>query len=304
MKWVAGTPQDTDDVAGMFSVPSDDHAEGLPPDLAGLRDWSLAIRYHDFKGQVKSQRLRQELRGEVVAAVLMRAREVLGPLARPARVKQEPFSRARPESVTDLDLDATLDEAASLRELDPWVETRTPEPQPLVICIDTSLSMTGEKLALAAVALGVVALQFPDEPFVLIAFESEPAVLKRLDEVLSLEELLARFMDVPAQGYTDLEAALKEAATASRQVGEASGRRPVCVLVSDGKYTAGRDPGYLGSAFSHLEVIKMGEDDGGRELCAELARRGRGRVRGVGDLAELPRVMYEVIKNLRIPVGR
>jgi hypothetical protein len=70
------------------------------------------------------------------------------------------------------------------------------------------------------------------------------------------------------------------------------------VLLSDGKYTAGRDPAYLAPRFSHLVVLKMGRERASLDLCRELAQRGSGALREVGEVEELPAVMYGVVKDL------
>src|SRR5262249_54073557 len=141
---------------------------------------------------------------------------------------------------------------------DLWMNYRVHRKQPLVITVDTSLSMTGEKLALTAVALAVVLLQFPDDPVGIVAFENEAQVLKRPTEQITLQQLVERFLDVPAQGYTHLEDGMKAALKLVRSVDLGSqGRPPSAVLLTDGKYTAGRDPAYLAPKFPHLVVMKM-----------------------------------------------
>jgi Mg-chelatase subunit ChlD len=159
--------------------------------------------------------------------------------------------------------------------------------------------MTGEKLALTAVALAVVLLQFPDDPIGIVAFENEAKVLKQPEERISISELVERFLDVPAQGYTHLEHGMRAALQLSRSANATSrSRRTSTVLLSDGKYTAGRDPAYLAPKFSHLVVLKMGRERASLELCRELANRGHGLLREVADLENLPEVMYGVVKDL------
>jgi Mg-chelatase subunit ChlD len=185
------------------------------------------------------------------------------------------------------------------RAEDLWMEFQTVRDQAVVLSVDTSLSMTGEKLALTAVALAVVLLQFPDDPVGIVAFENDARVLKSPEEKITIEELLARFLDVPAQGYTHLEAGMKSALTLLRHVGEGRSRRPPsCVLLTDGKYTAGKDPAYLAPRFPHLVVLKMGDERSSHGLCEELAKKGRGALREVGDLEGLPEAMYGVVKDL------
>jgi hypothetical protein len=69
-------------------------------------------------------------------------------------------------------------------------------------------------------------------------------------------------------------------------------------MLTDGKYTAGRDPAYLAPRFPHLVVVKMGRERASLELCRELAKKGRGALREVGELEALPSVMYGVVKDL------
>ena len=76
------------------------------------------------------------------------------------------------------------------------------------------------------------------------------------------------------------------------------GRPASTVLLTDGKYTAGKDPAYLASRFPHLVVLKMGGERASLELCREMARKGRGALREVAELDALPVVMYGVVKDL------
>ncbi len=200
----------------------------------------------------------------------------------------------------DLDLDETIENSPHpLTDPDIWMSYSVHRRYPLLLTVDTSLSMTGEKLALTAVALAVVLLQFPEDPIGMIAFENEAKILKRPDEVISVFQLLERFLDVPAQGYTHLEdgmrATLKLMTTL---IASGIGRPPSVVLLTDGKYTAGRDPSYLASRFPHLVLLKMGRERASYELCRDMAKRGRGVVREVEELEALPSVMYGVVKDL------
>jgi Mg-chelatase subunit ChlD len=171
--------------------------------------------------------------------------------------------------------------------------------QPLVLCLDTSLSMQGEKLALMGVAVGVVLLQFPEDPVGVIGFDDAGRVLKRPDEAVGVVELVERLLDVPGLPYTNLEAGLACALEMAQGAARGSRGRPVStVLVTDGKYTAGSDPAHLASRFAHLAVLKVGTDRAGLPLCRELAARGQGAVREAGDLAALPLVMYGAIQEL------
>lgn len=240
-----------------------------------------------------------------VAKILLEARKSLRSAAHPMRVRALPFleHEGDPNSGSEVALDETLEaalargaRAPNLTDLQIHVsETR---PQPVCISIDTSLSMTGEKLALTAVALGVVCLQFPREKMAVLSFEHEARILKRPDEICGAREVLRRFLLSPTQGYTDLEEGLRVTLDC---IPSFSGRaeRPVAtLLLTDGKYTAGKDPTYLASRFPSLHVLKMGRDSSSEALCRDLARFGRGRLYGVAELRALPASMVAASRDL------
>jgi Mg-chelatase subunit ChlD len=188
---------------------------------------------------------------------------------------------------------------APLTSADIWVDFDVHRLHPVILCVDTSLSMTGEKLALTGVALAVVLLEFRDDPVGVVAFENEAFVLKEPGERISPEGMIERFLEVPARGYTHLEDGLGRALRMSGRIrSQDQGRPAATVLLSDGRFTAGRDPRYLAGRFPHLSVIKMGSERSGAELCRDLARPGRGSLREVADLQALPGVMYDVVKGL------
>ncbi|MEK6580167.1 MAG: vWA domain-containing protein, partial [Bdellovibrionota bacterium] len=247
----------------------------------------MATRYHEFKSRGVYKAISKQLRRLSSEAIIERAQEVLGSVVHPVEAHTLPWTElpSNAEHV-DFDFDETLDQSPlamsaavggargnyPLGASDLWMSYTTHRRQPIVLSVDTSLSMTGEKLALTAVALAVVLLQFPDDPIGIVAFENEAKILKRPDEKISLQQLVERFLDVPAHGYTHLEEGMKAALNLVRVAqGGGKGRPPSAVLLTDGKYTAGKDPAYLAPRFPHLVVLKMGREKASLELCRELA---------------------------------
>lgn len=275
-------------------------------------DWDAAVRYHEFREKWKGKRVFEEIQNQAVQGIYRKAKSVLGAVIHPRTKNITPWNMN--VQVGDLALEETLEErpefaSTQLRKQaqteDILIEHDLPIHQPVVLCVDTSLSMTGEKLALTAVALAVVILQFPDAPLGVVAFENEAFTLKRPEEKVSPQEFIRRFLKVPAEGYTHLEKGLRAAFEMSQSMQKKSfsttgitRRKIATILVSDGKYTAGRDPSYLAAAFDSLSVLKMGDESASKGLCQELARRGKGLVSEVGHLESLPTAMYGLIKNL------
>ena len=284
------------------------HEEDVSIDLASASSWDVATRYHEFKSKPSLKKLARHLRRLSASAILERAQAVMGSMVHPMDLHSRPWSElpADAEQI-DFDVEETLENApqilsgsaADITEQDIWMSYSTPRRQSIVLSVDTSLSMTGEKLALTAVALAVVLLEFPNDPIGIVAFENEAKILKRPDEKVTVQQLVERFLDVPAQGYTHLEDGMRVALELVRNTqAHGKGRPPSAVLLTDGKYTAGRDPAYLAAKFPHLIVLKMGKERASLGLCRELAQKGKGSLREVGELEVLPTIMYGLIKDL------
>jgi Mg-chelatase subunit ChlD len=283
-------------------------------DLSSSSAWDIATRYHEFKARASVKPVVRQLRRISAQAILDRAMNILGAVVHPMEQRSSPWGELPAEAQqVDIDIEETLDQSPyaiasatgvwpveyPMTEQDLWMSYAVPRRQAVVLAVDTSLSMTGEKLALTAVALAVVLLQFPEDPIGIVAFENQAQILKRPEERITLTELVERFLDVPAQGYTHLEDGMRAALKMVRGIPMAGQGRPAStVLLSDGKYTAGKDPGYLAPRFPHLVVLKMGRERASMELCRELARKGQGSLKEVAELDSLPTVMYSIVKDL------
>lgn len=292
--------------------------EDFAKELENTSSWDIATHYHELIRKLRSRHvtrsLAQQLREMSAQAILAKAKEVLGSAVRPVAHHVSSWSDIPPKAEqVELDLDETLENSPvglsailegtenpdPLTAQDIWMTYTLHRVQPIILTVDTSLSMTGEKLALTAVALSVVLLEFPEDPIGIIAFENEAKILKRPDESITVQALIERFLDVPAQGYTHLEDGMRAALNLVGRAAQVSrGRPPSTVLLTDGKYTAGRDPTYLASKFTHLVVLKMGSDRASLGICQDLAKGGRGTLKEVGELEALPSVMYSVVKDI------
>lgn len=284
------------------------------PLASQLSDWDIAVRYHDFKRDKyikKDPKLRDALRSHSVHTIISRAKSIIQTLARKDPESLRPaLNWNEVLQFESVDLDATLEESPlisvasiPLEVSDYWIRAPEKKPRPILIVTDTSLSMNGEKLALTAVALAVVFLQFPDDPIGMIAFENEARILKQPDERITLEVLIERFLDVPAQGYTHLERGLKSALQMTFRMDALRLSKPArTLLLTDGKYTAGRDPSYLAKHFRFLDILRLGQERSAKPFCEDLARAGHGMAFHIPDIELLPFTMYETVKRIMMSV--
>ena len=188
----------------------------------------------------------------------------------------------------DLDLDQTLDRWSG--EWPPAAEdlvTRSWQAHRRAICllIDSSGSMSGTAVAIAAVAAASVVLTAgPRLAPAIIAFSSGVTVLQAQGAARPPGDLVGDLVALRGHGMTDLAAALRAAAT---QLARAPAGERVAVLLSDCLRTAGGDPGQALAGISRLHVLCPRPTTESLLAAAALARRGGGLSQPAGTLAEV-----------------
>ena len=188
----------------------------------------------------------------------------------------------------DLDLDRTLDRLSGTWPPPPdALVTRSWHARRRALCllIDTSGSMTGLAVAIAAVAAASVVLAADGRlgPAV-IAFGGGATVLQGLDARRDPEDLVGELVGLRGHGMTDLAGALRAAAG---QLARAAADERVIVLLSDCLRTAGGDPAAALTGIDRLHVLCPLPTPESERAAAALARRGGGISAPVGSLAQV-----------------
>jgi Mg-chelatase subunit ChlD len=245
---------------------SDEPAELIP--LADLREQSPVDR-------VARQRARYIARRLSVARPPQdrRARRGVGDLT------SLPWSGGSDE----LDLERTLEAMAGKavpEDSDVIVRERRRRRRSVVLVVDVSGSMRGERIRTAAATVGALAGELARDRLAVVAFWSDAAVLVRLGESIEPLSVLDLLLRVPTQGLTNVSFALE---VAGRQLAGVPPRDGRVLLLSDCVHNAGPDPRLVAARLPRLDVLldTSGEDD--VELGRDLARAGRGRVKLVRD---------------------
>jgi magnesium chelatase subunit D len=205
---------------------------------------------------------------------------------RPARGTRrlEPGRRAD----GDLDLDRTLARLPGAwppRPEDLVTTTWRARQRALCLLIDTSGSMSGHGVAIAAVAAAGVVLAADDglEPAVL-AFGREVTVLQAHAAARPAKELVGALIGLRGHGLTDLAGGLRAAA---RQLAGADAGERVTILLSDCLPTTGGDPAAALAGIGRLHVLCPRPTAQAAAAGAALARRGGGLCQPVTRLAEV-----------------
>jgi len=260
-----------------------------------LDGWTIAENLSATSCEIPDAGLRELARRLATRAVLRRAHELVGPIQPARRVVREPLGEP---FRGELDDEETLENILGKEFPDPddWITARREEQRTdIVLMMDTSLSMSGKSLALAAVAAAVLAFSIRSEDLSVVAFESTAKALTHLGERDASARVVEEILSQPARGFTNIEDAL---AVGRRELARGGNPRKAGLLITDGVFTAGGDPTAEAALFPQLFVLLTEDYVMDEDLCARLARLGRGSLVRVRGYADLPRTMLDVATRL------
>ena len=246
---------------------------------------------------------------------LRRAREIAARLAVPrprrdrtAQYLQRPGGRGEVASVPyrggsdDIDLDRTLEQLTEHpvpEDEDIVVRERVTTTRSVVLLVDLSGSMRGERARTAAAAVGALAAELARDNLAVIAFWSDAAVLSHLGQHVPPERLLESMLRIPARGLTNVAFPLQ---VARRELGRIPARTVLArtgrvLLLSDCVHNAGPDPRPFAARLPRLDILldTTGEQD--PELARDLARLGRGQLRPVRTYRDVAPALSEFFAN-------
>jgi magnesium chelatase subunit D len=188
----------------------------------------------------------------------------------------------------DLDLDRTLDRLSGAWPPPPdALVTRSWRAHQRAVCllIDTSGSMTGLGVAIAAVAAASVVLAADGRlaPGV-IAFGGGVTVLQGPDSRRDAEELVGDLIGLRGHGVTDLAGALR---AAGRQLAGAAADERVTILLSDCLRTVGGDPAAALAGIDRLHVLCPLPTAESEQAATALARSGGGISQPIRRLSQV-----------------
>ncbi len=212
-----------------------------------------------------------------IAARLSLPRPPLRPAARrgAGRLASLPFR----DGADDIDLDRTL---AVLTE-NPWprsedvvVRDRFRDDRTVILAVDVSGSMRGERIRTAAAAVGALTGELGAGSVGVLAFWSDAAWIAPIRTVLDAGAIVDRLLAVPARGLTNVGFPLELARRALQR--SAAGRPARTILLSDCMHNAGDDPRAIAAGHPRLDVLLDVSGEHDAALGRDLARAGRGRL--------------------------
>jgi Mg-chelatase subunit ChlD len=162
----------------------------------------------------------------------------------------------------ELDLERTLEAVAGIAHpeaTDLVVRERVRQRRSVVLVVDVSGSMKGERVRTAAATVGALAGELARDWLAVVAFWSDAAVLVRMREQVRPLAVLDLLLRVPTQGLTNVSFALETAARAAGRGPAARGAGAPAVRLRAQRRTrppagrgppaaAGRPAGHLGES--------------------------------------------------------
>ena len=196
----------------------------------------------------------------------------------------------------DIDLDQTLQVLAEKPvpdDEDIIVRERVRARRSVVLAVDISGSMKGERVRTAAATVGALAAELAQDSLAVIAFWSDAAVLQKLGDPVRPMELLDELLRLPAKGLTNVAFPLQLAAAQLAGVPERNAR---VILLSDCVHNAGPDPRPFAGRLPRLDVLLDTSGEKDVELGRELARIGRGGFHSIRTFHDVAPALGELFR--------
>ena len=207
------------------------------------------------------------------------------------RLQSSPADRAD----GDLDIEASFDALVEARAgrygvaaEDLRVRHWTKPTMAITLLVDRSGSMSGDRLAIAAVAAAACAWRAPAD-WSVIAFSDRQLALKSQDDSRPTSAVVNDLLRIRGRGTTDLDAALRAAA---RQLERSRAKRRVTILLSDCRSTAGVDAAKAAMRLDELCVIAPFDD---AEDAGEFSRGVGARFASIRVALDIPAALASVL---------
>jgi Mg-chelatase subunit ChlD len=229
-----------------------------------------------------------------ITAIIHRTLQLLGPTRKRMESVREPYA---PGQIGEIEIEMTVDEILGKTEIDSSdliIESDVPRTTACVMILDTSMSMSGDKLGIATASLGVLAFKLKSIQYGIVTFDNSAKLMKRLVQRVPVAQLVGDLLDVTAGGYTNIEDGLSAGLV---ELSNSKAKDKIGVIMTDGNYTAGRDPGEIAAKYPKLFVIMMKSHDSKPDLCARMASSGKGKLIVADSFEQVPSILRNLLSD-------
>lgn len=257
-------------------------------------DWRVSKLYYLVRRDIK-ETLRPVFRRLACHAVLHSALRITGRGLRGELRKPVNYRPGLAEFDFEATLECFLEGSGNFLRYDDIVGIERREKRKAgVLILDSSGSMFGEKITVAALTSAVVAHSMRYDDYAIIVFSDKPRVIRGARTKSNTDELIDLILDLAPAGFTNISDALEEGLMELQKL---SGRDKWGVIITDGEYNLGPNPVGVASKFPRLHVIEIpGAGPRGNKICQEMAKAGGGHWVRVHSFEEIPRVLMQITK--------
>lgn len=174
------------------------------------------------------------------------------------------------------------------------VRERIRQRRAVVLAVDVSGSMRGERVRSAAAAVGALVGELARDELAVIAFWSDAAILAPMGRAVSSRDVLDLLVRIPARGLTNVEHPLR---LARDELAAARGAEGRVLLLSDCVHNAGPDPRTVAGSLPRLDVLLDVSGEKDLALGRDLARLGHGRCETVRTYRDIPGALSRILHD-------
>jgi len=196
-------------------------------------------------------------------------------------VGNQPYSWTSDDIDLDNTIEAIIDQCAISSEVIRVFE-RERAMKAYALIIDRSASMSGLKIALAALLSAMLIYSSANPSLVITAFNTKVNFIKHFNEILPPNIVVDKILDLKAYGYTDIALALR---TTYKELMKSGLSEYIGILITDGEWTAGENPLKYASLFDRLHVVCVPSKWAG--FAKAIARKGHGEFFFIRNLSDL-----------------
>lgn len=196
----------------------------------------------------------------------------------------------------DFDLDGTIETVIEnpIRKFEALrVFNRARADHSALLIIDSSYSMSGKKVVLAAALAATVSHIFEAQNIAVIHFGTKGHVLKRFDIDISPETLVEQIFSLTPKGLTNIYLGLK---VAIEELGERKHGKYTAFLMSDCDVNAGKVPSVIAWRLPGLKIITM-PPEVNDFVAGIIAKETRGEIFPATTPRDIPLILRQIFSR-------
>lgn len=241
--------------------------------------------------------LQEEVRTQIVSwatqlVIQTTSEQIKSQRKRPVYVSEKP----KDDRYLDLDLDSTIENLI----VDPSDKTeavrvfnRAHSGHSVLLIIDSSYSMSGKKLVMAAAAASTISHLFSSRDIAVIHFGTKASILKHFDHEISTESLVEQIFSLVPRGLTNLHQGLK---VGIDELGARKRTNYTAILLSDCDLNTGKVPSIIAWRLQGLKIITFPPVN---EFVAKLLEKdARGEIFNAVKVLDIPFILQGIFENL------